>query len=218
MRWIGRTLSTLALLGVLVVMWPTTLGGATAYVKVSGHSMLPKLHDGDLVVTRAVSHYGPGDVIAYRVPKGDVGAGQLVVHRIVGGSAAHGFRTRGDNRATDDAWLPRGSDILGEKWIVVPGAGKAMGSLRSPLALAAFASVLASGAAVTLLRRSAGLDHDRIEAPLGVVGLEPLEPPRALEQREQRAVGPQHHDDTPTRRQLRRGCGVGAARDRVRSR
>jgi signal peptidase I len=153
LRTAGKALTVLLCLGSAALVWPTSLGGATSYVKVSGTSMVPKLRNGDLVMTRSVGRYQIGDVVAYRVPKGEVGADLLVLHRIVGGSATRGFVTRGDNRDFNDPWKPKAADIIGEKWVVVSGAGNAMGRLRSPLALAVFASLLAAAAAFTMLRR-----------------------------------------------------------------
>ena len=153
LRIAGKALPVLLCIGLAALVWPTSLGGATSYVKVSGKSMMPKLRNGDLVVTRDVGGYQIGDVVAYRVPKGEVGADLLVLHRIVGGSATRGFVTRGDNRDFNDPWKPKAADIIGEKWVVVSGAGNAMGRLRSPLALSVFASLLAAAAAFTLLRR-----------------------------------------------------------------
>jgi signal peptidase I len=156
LRLLGKAFPLVLCLAFAAVAWPTSLGGATSYVKVSGGSMLPKLHTGDLVVTRSVGRYQIGDVIAYRVPEGDIASGLLVLHRIVGGSASKGYITRGDNRDSSDTWRPRAGDVIGEKWIVLPGGGDAMGSVRSPFALAAFAALLAAGAATLLLRRPVG--------------------------------------------------------------
>ncbi len=155
LRLLWKAIPVALCIGFAALVWPTSLGGTTSYVKVSGTSMTPKLQNGDLVVTRSVGNYHTGDVIAYRVPKGEVGSGLLVLHRIVGGSAAAGFITRGDHRRTDDLWRPKGSEVIGEKWIVIAGAGNAMGRLRSPLALAAFAALMAGGAMFAILRRTA---------------------------------------------------------------
>src|SRR3954447_4383083 len=103
-----------------VALWPTSLGGTIAYVAVSGGSMLPSLHPGDLVVTRAQSSYQVGDMIVYVVPPGDIAQGRKVVHRIVGGDAATGFRMRGDNNSFVDPWKPRRDDVLGRVVLDIP--------------------------------------------------------------------------------------------------
>jgi signal peptidase len=134
--------SFVAFVAVLVITWPQTLGGKVAYVKVSGHSMETTLHLGDLVVVRAHAAYHVGDVVAYHVPHGQVGAGVLVIHRIVGGDAHKGFVTRGDNNHYDDPWRPRPAEIVGARWVRLPGIADLFARLRGPLPLAAFAALL----------------------------------------------------------------------------
>jgi signal peptidase I len=129
----------------IVIVWTTALrpqflGGPTAVVLVSGTSMEPSLHTGDLVLVHKRTSYRVGDVVAYRVPRGDVGAGGVVIHRIVGGSAEAGFVVRGDNRSTDDQWRPKPSDIVGTHWADVPTGNRVFALLRSPIALAALAA------------------------------------------------------------------------------
>lgn len=131
----------------LVVVWaftlrPTFLGGPAVYVTVTGTSMEPTLRDGDLVVLRERPTYGRGDVVAYSVPEGEPGAGYRIVHRITGGSDAEGYVTRGDNRLSDDYWRPTDDEVLGELWLHAPGVGRYVPALRSPIIIAAVASVL----------------------------------------------------------------------------
>ncbi len=61
---------------------PSTLGGPAHYVMVSGESMEPTLHGGDLLLVRRQGGYSPGDIVAYRVPEGEPAEGRIVVHRI----------------------------------------------------------------------------------------------------------------------------------------
>src|SRR5213592_2340237 len=79
----GKAIALVAAqLGLLaVLLWlalPQGLGGRAGWVLVSGTSMLPHLHTGDLVLARHRSSYHVGEVIAYRVPEGQVGAGHVV--------------------------------------------------------------------------------------------------------------------------------------------
>jgi signal peptidase I len=102
---------------------PQALGGPATYLIVSGRSMEPTLHAGDLVVASRQSTYRPGDVIAYHIPKNQAGAGALVIHRIVGGSSRDGYVTRGDNRSYRDPWRPRPGDIAGKMKLRAPRLG-----------------------------------------------------------------------------------------------
>jgi signal peptidase I len=136
----------------LVLVWaavfrPERLGGSVDYVMVRGVSMEPAFHTGDLVVVRRQASYRRGDVVAYRVPDGEVGAGATVFHRIVGGSPRQGFETKGDNNPTPDDWYPRPRDILGGKWLLIPKAGNVLAFLHDPLPLAS----LAMGVTVALI-------------------------------------------------------------------
>jgi signal peptidase I len=134
------SLATLALFAAwLVFLRPEVLGGSTSYVLVSGTSMEPRLSNGDVVVARRRDSYRRGAVVAYRVPKGEAGAGAIVIHRIVGGSEASGYVVQGDNRTAPDLWRPKSRDIIGALWLSMPRAGRALAFLGSPLALAAAA-------------------------------------------------------------------------------
>ena len=126
----------LVIAGWAVLLRPVFAGGRTGYVIVSGRSMLPALHGGDLVLVRRRAVYGVGDVVAYRIPDG-VFRGRRVIHRIVGGDPAGGFVLRGDNNPDDDLWRPRPSDIEGRLWKRLPGAGRVVAVARTPAVLAA---------------------------------------------------------------------------------
>lgn len=147
----------------LVVAWmlvlrPQVLGGPAAYVIVSGESMEPTLHTGDLVVAHRKSSYRVGDVIAYRIPEGEESAGARVIHRVVGGSASAGYVTQGDNREGRDLWRPKPEDTLGKMWFSVPRVGLALTFLRTPLGLAL------AGALATFFFVAAGSSGDRRRA------------------------------------------------------
>jgi signal peptidase I len=143
LRWSRRVLIATALVGWFLVLRPQLLGGPAAYVMVVGTSMQPALQPGDLVVALNAGTYGPGDVVAYRVPDGDPAAGRNVIHRIIGGSALEGYILQGDNTDGSDLWRPRGGDLLGRQWLVLPRVGSLLMILQSPAALAAFAAALA---------------------------------------------------------------------------
>lgn len=167
LRLTGHLLACTAIV-LVVLSWPQSLGGKVSYVRVDGHSMDPTLHTGDLAVLRSQSSYRVGDAVAYRIPRGQFGAGSLVIHRLVGGDGHSGFTTMGDNRTIVDEWHPRTEDILGRVRYVVPGAGTQFASLSQPTWLGALVGGLT---ALVLLPSSGaalrGAGRSSREAPSG---------------------------------------------------
>ena len=144
-RGLARNALSLLLVAALLAGWavylrPQALGGRATYVVVSGRSMLPRYHTGDLVLVRRQSTYRVGDVIAYHVPKGDPMAGAQVIHRIIGGNAWQGFVVQGDNRTAPDVWHPTAKDVVGAKVLRIPRAYLVLQFLRSPLLLGLLAA------------------------------------------------------------------------------
>ena len=140
------------LFGLLLLAWffllrPVALGGPASYLWVSGVSMLPTLEIGDLVITQHQDRYAVGDVVAYHIPEGEPGAGSIVIHRLMGGSADSGYVLKGDNKRYPDVWHPRQADVVGRLWIAAPGAGKYLQILRNPTVFAP----LAAGVVVFLI-------------------------------------------------------------------
>jgi signal peptidase I len=140
-RAAGIALAVLVCLFWFQYLRPQSLGGNAGYVLVSGQSMEPRFHTGDLVLVERRASYHAGQVIAYRVPKGDALAGAQVIHRIIGGDAKHGFIVRGDNRTAPDVWRPKPSDIVGAKALRLPNAIVVLQYLRAPMFLALLAGV-----------------------------------------------------------------------------
>jgi len=120
--------------------WPQSLGGRSGWVMVSGTSMLPRLHTGDLVLVERQSSYHAGEVVAYHVPKGQVGAGHVVIHRIIGGNGKTGWTMKGDNRTAPDLWYPTNHDVIGSKALRIPHAWFVLRLLHMPVLLALFAA------------------------------------------------------------------------------
>jgi signal peptidase len=148
-RRVGAVLTAVLVIGGVVwaaVLRPTSLGGSTTYVVVSGDSMLPTYRSGDLVVAQAdASGAAPavGSVIVYRIPPGLPGQGRLIIHRVVAHDATTGYTTRGDNNSYLDIWHPTPADIVGLPVAVLPGAGRAVAFVRQPLVVAGVAAILA---------------------------------------------------------------------------
>jgi signal peptidase I len=137
----------------LVVLRPQALGGPAVYIVVRGSSMLPTYENGELVVVQAQADYAVGDVVAYRVPEGDIGEGHLIIHRLSGREPDGRFVVKGDNNDAIDPWHPLPMDIAGKAWLSVPGVGRLVAFIHQPFVAGAFGA----GIAVTLvLGRSPG--------------------------------------------------------------
>jgi signal peptidase len=142
-----------AVLVLLLAAWyallaPTSIGGGTAYVEVSGHSMDGTYQTGDLVVTRRQDSYSVGDVITFRA------SGGQVIHRIIEGNEEQGYRTQGDNNPDADPWRPKNEDVVGRAWIRLPGAAWIWHLPANPLFAGGVAGVVTLGMLVGEERRS----------------------------------------------------------------
>jgi signal peptidase len=149
-RAIGLVAGALLLLGWLAFLRPSGFGGPATYLLVSGSSMLPTLHDGDLAILLPDATYRAGEIVAYRVPAGEPGAGRLVIHRITGGDASGGYELLGDNNPAPDPFHPTAADVVGRPRLLLPGLGWVMLRLRDPAILGA---LLAAIAVVAVLSR-----------------------------------------------------------------
>jgi signal peptidase len=146
-EWSDRVLTAafvVVLAALALIVWPTTLGGRTSVTVISGSSMEPTYHTGDLALVRRTDTIGPGDVIVYRVPAGEPGEGRHVIHRVTGGDAATGWTTRGDNRDTPDIWRPGDADVVGTVVALVPQGGTWVLRALSPAGLGAVVAALAA--------------------------------------------------------------------------
>ena len=127
----------------LVLFRPASLGGPAGYVMVSGVSMEPTIQDGDFVLTRAQDRYELGDIVAFDVD------GRIVIHRIIGGSGETGFVMQGDNNPAADDWRPTTADVLGKRWIHIPGLGARLTQIRtSPVIFGGIVGLLVALAAL----------------------------------------------------------------------
>ena len=120
-----RPVSTLLFAGAvalfLVVLWPARFGGAASFVVVRGHSMEPTYALGDLVYVRSADDYRPGEIVVYRVPDEQPGAGIFIVHRLRRIEPDGTFVFRGDNNPTDDVFRPTRHDIVGRAVVDLGG-------------------------------------------------------------------------------------------------
>lgn len=143
MRVLAHIAAIAVLAGAGLALASQLLEGPASYVVVSGQSMEPTLSTGDLAVLVRRESYRPGDVVAYHVPHGEPGAGAVVIHRVIGGSAEVGYVTQGDNRGGPDAWRPKPDDVIGTMAFEIPRAGMVPTSLGSPMGLGVGAGLFA---------------------------------------------------------------------------
>lgn len=129
---VGRVCSALVVVA-LAALTAAVFAGIVSCVVVSGDSMEPGLSQGDLVVLRRRDAYRVGEVVAFRVPAGEAGAGSVVIHRIRSVLPEGRYRLRGDNRDVDDVWAVPGDDVVGSRSLHWAGGGRFVIALRSPL-------------------------------------------------------------------------------------
>jgi signal peptidase I len=139
--------ATVTVIAIVVMLWavtlrPQVLGGPATFVAVRGSSMLPTFEHGDLVVVESVATYQVGQVVAYKVPAGEVGAGHVVIHRIVSGDASRGFTMQGDHNTAPDPWRPKQADMVGVAAFRVANAGRLVALVQQPVIMGGLASAI----------------------------------------------------------------------------
>src|SRR5690606_34747436 len=113
---------------------PTTLGGQTSFVVVSGSSMEPTYFGGDLGIARPMEP-SVGDVIV-SAPT-ELGGSQSV-HRIIGGSAEDGWVVKGDNNSFIDPFEPTADEVRGVVLVHYADMGRVTALMLNPLFWASF--------------------------------------------------------------------------------
>lgn len=143
-------LVSIVLIGVAYYVFaPTQIGGHSSYVTITGESMEPVMHKGDLVILKKRSHYEVNDIVAYRSER----IHQVVLHRIVERDGSR-YIMRGDNTTGNDVERPLYNDFVGERWIQLNGMGTWLNRAREPeyAALLAGLAVLLAGVSVGATR------------------------------------------------------------------
>jgi signal peptidase I len=147
-RW-GQAVMAAFLIVIVITAWlvfaPLQLGGQAAYVIVTGNSMEPVFHLGDLVVVHPALNYMVGDIVVYRSAE----LKKFVFHRIIGKNLDH-FILQGDNNTWTDSFQPTREEMVGKLWIHIPEAGKVVQWLRLPINMALMAGA-AGGILMTAL-------------------------------------------------------------------
>ena len=133
----------------VVFLWlflaPVQLGGSTAFSLISGNSMEPLLHRGNLAVIRVGPPYRVGDVALYESEQ----LGRPVLHRIK--AIDDGVLTfKGDNNDFIDPEEVPMSALVGTLWFHVPHVGSWMEWLRVPWHAALVMAGVAALAALTI--------------------------------------------------------------------
>jgi signal peptidase I len=167
---VGRAAVFLAVAAAWLLLAPSSFGGQTSYVIVAGASMEPTLHQGDLVLTRRAPSYDVDQIVTYDHPK--VGP---VIHRIIDRQGTH-YRLQGDNNSWTDSYAPTREEIIGRSWLVLPGGGTFLMTLRTPAGLAALSLLFG---AVLVLTVGRGTAEKHSDDPAGSdVSKRPARPPR----------------------------------------
>jgi signal peptidase I len=147
-RWFSSFIASFWLI-LIVVIWasfaPTQFGGPTSFLTISGTSMEPNFHLGDLVIVHKESDYAIGDIIAYR----NLDLDNIVFHRIIGHENDR-FIMKGDNNSWVDSYHPLQEDVIGKLWIYVPSAGIWVQTIRQPMNMGLMAGALAGLIAISI--------------------------------------------------------------------
>jgi len=105
---------------------PAVFGWSWAVV-ISG-SMEDAISVNDLVVIHEQDHYTTGDIITFR------SNGAIITHRITA-KTPDGYITKGDANNTEDLQPTLKQNVIGKVVWVIPGVGKAIEFLRTPLGM-----------------------------------------------------------------------------------
>jgi signal peptidase len=122
---------------------------------VTSDSMAPAARRGDIVLIdpTPAGTLRPGDVLTYRRPGSDP-----VTHRLVGGDATTGYRTKGDANHQTDPQTVRPDDVLGRARVLVPLLGWPGLTLRAvPVAVVFLGGLGLLAVVVVRHRRRAGV-------------------------------------------------------------
>lgn len=177
-----------ALLGLwLLYLAPTGLGGPLGLIYVSGESMEPTLHTGDLAILYRQARYQVGDIVAFDIPEGGT-----VIHRVVR-VVPDGYQFRGDNRNHDDPWTLDRSAIKGRQVLALPQAAHMLAFLVQPPVISALIVMLVIVARLAPKSESESEAESEAEST-GSSASRPVSPnpARGAGRRRSRSGGPAH--------------------------
>src|SRR3989304_6944226 len=129
----------IALIPVIIYLWPSALGGNTEFLLVQEQSMLPTIEPGSFVITKQKPTYEIGDVVSYADSNSFSDfAARTIVHRIIK-QTDEGFIIKGDNNPKPDPGVIPPSAVRGEVVAFTPFLGYVLVLLRNPLVMAVLA-------------------------------------------------------------------------------
>ncbi|MGQ0791212.1 MAG: signal peptidase I [Nitrosopumilaceae archaeon] len=131
----------IALIPVIIYLWPSALGGNAEFLLVQGQSMLPTIEPGSFVVIKSKPTYEIGDIVSYSTEKFSDFGGRTIVHRIIK-ETNEGFIIKGDNNPKPDPGVIAPSAIRGEVVLFTPFLGYVLVLLRNPLVMGVLAVVM----------------------------------------------------------------------------
>jgi len=131
----------IALIPVIIYLWPSALGGNAEFLLVQGQSMLPTIEPGSFVIIKSKPTYEIGDVVSYSTEKYSDFGGRTIVHRIIK-ETNEGFIIKGDNNPKPDPGVIPPSAVRGEVVAFTPFLGYVLVLLRNPLVMGVLAVVM----------------------------------------------------------------------------
>ena len=134
----------IAIIPIIIYLWPAALGGSTEFLLVQGNSMLGTIEPGSFVITKEKSKYEVDDIVSYSSEKYSAFQGRTVVHRIIE-ETDRGFILKGDNNPRVDRGRVTPNMINGEVVFFTPFLGYVLIIMRNPLVMGVLAVVMLMG-------------------------------------------------------------------------
>ncbi len=134
----------IAIIPIIIYLWPAALGGSTEFLLVQGNSMLGTIEPGSFVITKEKSKYEVDDIISYTTDRYSAFQGRTLVHRIIE-ETDRGFILKGDNNPKNDPGRVTPNMINGEVVFFTPFLGYLLIIMRNPLVMGVLAVVMLIG-------------------------------------------------------------------------
>jgi len=131
----------IAIIPIIIYLWPAALGGSTEFLLVQGNSMLGTIEPGSFVITKEKSKYEVDDIISYTADRYSAFQGRTLVHRIIE-ETDRGFILKGDNNPKNDPGRVTPNMINGEVVFFTPFLGYLLVIMRNPLVMGVLAVVM----------------------------------------------------------------------------